>query len=147
MAKESNNLQLASDLRTVVTRLFKKLRSKSTATTGMLSLTERSVIGLLDRQKQMLPSELAAAEKITTQSMSQVLNHLLELGFITRKPSVDDKRKVHIALSPEGQKLLNKARNERDEWLNKALQETCTESEINMLRKSLVPLTRLVDFE
>ena len=81
---EQNNRQLASDLRTVITRLVKKLRTKSAAT-GNMSLTERSVISLLDLHKELLPSELASMEKITTQSISQILNHLEELGYINRK--------------------------------------------------------------
>ncbi|KAI9463051.1 regulatory protein marr [Russula earlei] len=146
MTEEQNSQQLASDLRTVVARLTKKLRSQS-ATSGEMSLTERSVIVLLDRHKELLPSELAAMEKITTQSMSQVLNHLLELGYIVRTASETDKRKVIITLSKAGQYVLNKVRNERDEWLNKALQATCTAKEQEILRRAIAPLTKLVDFD
>jgi len=145
MANEQN-LQLASDLRTVLTRLIKKLRSKS-ETGGKLSLTERSTIGLLDLHKELLPSELAAMEKITTQSMSQILNHLFELGYITRRISTTDKRKSIITLSKAGQNVLHKVRNERDEWLNKALKETCTAKELEVLQRAITPLTKLVDFD
>jgi DNA-binding MarR family transcriptional regulator len=138
--------QLASDLRMVITRLIKKLRNKS-ATGEKLSLTERSTIALLDQYKELLPSELAAMEKITTQSMSQILNHLLKLGYIARRISKTDKRKSIISLSKAGQDILYKVRNERDEWLNKALQETCSAGEQDMLRRAIVPLTRLVDFD
>ncbi|MEI9933755.1 MAG: helix-turn-helix domain-containing protein [Ferruginibacter sp.] len=86
MTNEQDNQQLASDLRTVITRLIKKLRTKS-ATGAKLSLTERSTLALLDVHKELLPSELAAMEKITTQSMSQILNHLFELGYIHRRIS------------------------------------------------------------
>jgi DNA-binding MarR family transcriptional regulator len=143
---EQNDIQLASDIRVIVTRLSKKLRNHST-TSGILSLTERSTIVLLDQHKQLLPSELAAMEKITTQSMSQILNHLLELGFIIRTISETDKRKVIISLSEEGQATLNKVRNERDEWLNKALMETCSAEELDKLRQAIGPLNKLVDFE
>ncbi len=146
MLNEQNDLQLASDLRTVVIRLVKKLRSKSSIT-NELSLTERSVIKLLDEHKELLPSGLAAMEKITTQSMSQILNHLSALGYIIRTASNTDKRKVIISLSAEGLELLYKTRHERDEWLSKAIKETCTESEQNLLQKCLLPLTRLVDFD
>jgi DNA-binding MarR family transcriptional regulator len=138
--------QLASDLRMVITRLIKKLRIKST-TGEKLSLTERSTIALLDQHKELLPNELAAMEKITTQSMSQILNHLLDLGYITRRISKTDKRKSIITLSKTGQNILYKVRNERDEWLKKALQETCSSKEQEMLRRVIVPLTRLVDFD
>lgn len=146
MKKEQNDLQLASELRTVITRLIKKLRSKSIAS-ERLSLTERSTIALLDQHKELLPSELAAMEKITTQSMSQILNHLLELGYINRKISETDKRKAIISLSRSGQKILYKVRNERDEWLDKALKKTCTPKEQDILRQALQPLTKLVDVD
>jgi len=146
MTNEQVDLQLASDLRMVVTRLIKKLRSKST-TSQKLSLTERSTIALLDQHKELLPSELAAMEKITTQSMSQILNHLLELGYINRKTDETDKRKSIISLSKDGQNILYKVRNERDEWLNNAIKETCSAKEQDLLRRALVPLTKLVDVD
>jgi DNA-binding MarR family transcriptional regulator len=86
-------------------------------------------------------------EKITTQSMSQILNHLLELGYITRKTSKTDKRKAIISLSKAGQHTLYKVRNERDEWIARALQEACSAKEQEILRRSIPVLTRLVDFE
>jgi DNA-binding MarR family transcriptional regulator len=146
MVSEQTDLQLASDLRTVTTRLFKKLRSKS-STSEKLSLTERSTIALLDQHKELLPNELASMEKITTQSMSQILNHLLELGYINRRISKTDKRKSIISLSKAGQNVLYKVRNERDEWLNKALQETCSVKELEILQRAIIPLTKLIDFD
>jgi len=144
MTNKINDTQLASDLRTVITRLIKKLRTKSE--TGLkLSLTERSTIALLDQHKELLPNELASMEKITTQSMSQILNHLLELGYINKRISKTDKRKSIISLSKAGQNTLNKLRNEREEWLNQALQETCSAKELDALRRAIGPLTKLVD--
>ena len=79
--------------------------------------------------------------------MSQILNHLLELGLIARRASKTDKRKAIISLSKAGQNILYKVRNERDEWLNKALKETFSAEEQEMLRRTLAPLTRLIDFD
>ena len=138
--------QLATDLRTVTARLIKKLRKES-ATGQQLSLTERSTLVLLQQQKELLPSELAAMEKITNQSMSQILSHLLDLGYISRKASETDKRKVIISLTAEGEKTLTRVRAERDEWLLKAIRETCSEEDVEALQRAIAPLTRLVDFE
>lgn len=146
MIVEQKSQQLATDLRTVLTRLIKQLRNKS-VTSANLSLTERSTMALLDQHKQLLPSELAAIEKITTQSMSQILNHLLELNYISRSASKTDKRKANISLSKAGQDILYKVRNERDEWLNKALEEICTVKERDLLRRAIEPLRKLVDFD
>ncbi|MGI4727602.1 MAG: MarR family winged helix-turn-helix transcriptional regulator [Janthinobacterium lividum] len=145
MIDQENDLQLASELRMVITRLIKKLRSKASAN-DKLSLTERSTIVLLDQHKELFPNELAAMEKVTTQSMSQILNHLVELGYINRRISNTDRRKAIISLSEKGQQMLHQVRNERDEWLNRALAETCSAAEQEILRQALSPLTKLVDF-
>ena len=141
---QNTNLELASELRGVLARLIRKLRKES-VTGQHLSLTQRSTLSTLYQQKQMLPSELASSEKITNQSMSQILNHLLELGYITRTPSDTDKRKVLISLTESGEKTLLQVRAERNEWLAKAISDSCDEEEINLLKKVIGPLTRLVD--
>jgi hypothetical protein len=38
-------------------------------------------------------------------------------------------------------------RNEKDEWLHEALRQTCSARELDLLRRALPPLTRLIDFE
>lgn len=142
----NNNLQFVSDLRTVVGRMIKKLRKES-VTGQQLSLTERSTLSLLDQHKTMLPSELAAMEKITNQSMSGILNHLLALGYIVRTASETDGRKVQISLSAEGEKTLLKVRNERDQWLANAIAATCTVAEQESLKNLIPILTKIVEFE
>src|ERR1700754_2365108 len=133
---ENKDLQLASDLRTVVTRLVKKLRKQS-VTGQQLSLTERSVLALLNQQGSLLPSELASMEKITNQSMSQILSHLMELGFINRTASDTDGRKVLISLTAEGEKTILKVRSERDEWLAEAIKANCTKGEEALLKQAV----------
>jgi len=137
---------LATELRTVVTRLVKKLRAHS-PTREKLSLTERSVVRLLDQHPHLLPSELAEMEKVTTQSMSQILRHLAEGGYIERRPSATDRRKVHIAISEAGRQLLQTARQERDEWLHATLAQHCSAAELAALQQALPVLTKLVASE
>lgn len=142
----NDNLNLATEIRNVVTRLVKKVRYK-TQVGSHLSLTERTTIGLLDTHKELLPSELAAIEKVTTQSMSQILNHLAELDYIIRKPSPTDGRKTFISLSKAGKVYLQKARSEKDEWLLKALHETCSRKEMGTIHNALQSLKKLIEFE
>jgi DNA-binding MarR family transcriptional regulator len=141
-----DTLHLATELRTVVTRLVKKLRAHS-PTREKLSLTERSVVRLLDQHPHLLPSELAEMEKVTTQSMSQILRHLTERGYVLRQPSPTDRRKVHIVLSDAGRHLLQTARHERDEWLHTILTEQCSAAELVALQQALPVLTKLVASE
>ena len=142
----NKDLQFATELRTVLTRLIKKLRKES-VTGQHLSLTERSTMALLQQHKALLPSELAAMEKITNQSMSQVLSHLSEMGYINRTASTTDKRKVNISLSGEGETTLLRVRHERDEWLAHALNVSCTPAEQTIIKQAITSLTKLVDFE
>ena len=137
------DIQLASDLRSAITRLVKKLRKES-PTGRQLSLTERSTMSQLNQNKAMLPSELAANEMITNQSMSQVLNHLSELGYVTRTASETDGRKVNISLSELGEQTLLQFRHERDEWLADAITRACTPEEQDLLRKMLAPLGKII---
>lgn len=138
--------QLATDLRTVMVRLIKKLRKES-VTGQQLSLTERSTLSLLLQHDKLLPSELAAMEKITNQSMSQILNHLAELDYITKTASETDKRNVIISLTENGKTIIEQSRNERDEWLANAISRSCTDQDIALLKQVIGPLTKLVDFE
>jgi DNA-binding MarR family transcriptional regulator len=143
---EQKDILLAAELRTVITRLIKKLRKQS-STADKLSLTERSIIALLDKHEELLPNELAAMEKITTQSMSQILSKLQQMDLIKRRISETDKRKAIISLSDLGRTLLYQVRSERNEWLNKALEATCTAEEKELLKRAIGPLTKLVDFD
>jgi len=143
---DNKEIQFASDLRNAITRLIKKLRKES-PTGSQLSLTERSTMALLYQNKEMLPSELAAAEMITNQSMSQVLNHLFELDYIIRTASTTDKRKVNISLSVHGESTLLQFRHERDEWLANAITKACTPEEQEMLKQVIKPLNKLVDLK
>ncbi|MCD8741330.1 MarR family transcriptional regulator [Mucilaginibacter roseus] len=143
---DKNTRQLAAQLRETTTRLVKKLRKQS-LTGEKLSLTERSTIALLDQHGQLLPSELASMEKITTQSMSQILNHLLELGYINREPSKTDKRKVIISLSDAGREVLYRVRNEREEWLYTAISDLCTTEDRASLNNALSLLKKIIEHE
>jgi DNA-binding MarR family transcriptional regulator len=140
------DLETVSELRAVFGRLAKKLRKES-ATGQHLSFTERSTLALLHQHRALLPSELASMEKITNQSMSQVVAHLLELGYIIRTDSETDKRKVLISLSAEGERILLQVRNERDQWLARAIEQTCTTEEWEILKKIIGPLKKIVDFD
>ncbi len=110
-------------------------------------MTERSVIKLLDEHPMLLPGELAKREKVTSQSMSQILGHLLELGYIVRQPLETDRRSVGISLSEAGKAFLDTTRHERDEWLADAIQQTCSPDDQAILRRALGPLNRLLDVD
>ena len=137
---------LATKLRPVLTRLVRKLRKLSPVDTP-LSQSERSVLVLLEQNGELLSAELAVMEKITPQSMGQIINHLSALNLIDKKVSPTDKRKILLSISAQGAKMIQQVRNERDEWLSKALRQTCTPAEQQLLLQAIDSLNKLVDFE
>lgn len=146
MTAQPDPRHLAAELQTVVSRLAKKLRAHS-PTAGRLSLTERAVIKQLAQYQSLLPSELAAREKVTTQSMSQILRRLDTLGYLTRQPEATDRRKVRIGLTAAGQALIPAVRQEASDWLRRALQETCSAPELTRLEEAVRVLARIVEID
>jgi DNA-binding MarR family transcriptional regulator len=138
------DIQVAAQLRTTIHRLVKLLR-RETRNDAQLSLTERATLGLLYNEGQLAPSDIARTEKVTTQSISQVINHLAELSYIERTPSDDDKRKVLLSLTPMGRAYVEQIRHDKQEWLAKALHEKVSPAEKELLMEALQILTKLID--
>jgi DNA-binding MarR family transcriptional regulator len=136
--------ELASSLRTTIHRLVKLLR-RETRNDAQLSLTERSTLGLLYPDNRLAPSDIARTEKVTTQSMSQVINHLAELNHIDRTPSDEDKRKVLLSLTPAGKAYVEQIRRDKQEWLAGALHKKTTLQEKALLLQALQIIDKLVD--
>lgn len=141
---DQNSYLLAAKLRPTLTRLVRKMR-KLSPLNGILSQTERSVLVLLENQSY-LSAELAVMEKITPQSMGQVLNRLSSLSMITKNISAVDKRKIYVSLSPKGIETIQQVRQERDEWLGKAIAEVCDEDDQKALMAAVNALEKLVNF-
>ncbi|GGA97110.1 MarR family winged helix-turn-helix transcriptional regulator [Puia dinghuensis] len=140
----SRDIELASNFRITIHRLVKLLR-RQTRNDAQLSLTERSTLGLLYPDAQLAPSDIARTEKVTTQSMSQVINHLAELSYIEKTPSGEDKRKVLLSLTAAGKAYVEQIRQDKQEWLARAMQEKLTPAEKDTLAAALNILTKLID--
>ena len=84
-------------------------------------------------------------EKVTTQSMSQVINHLVELDYISRTPSGDDKRKTILKLTAAGVTRVEASRKEKQEWLAQVLYQRATAEEKAVLLKSMQILSKLIN--
>jgi len=143
-AAQTADSELAAVLRTTIHRLVKLLR-RETRNDAQLSLTERSTLGLLYPDIRLAPSDIARTEKVTTQSMSQVINHLAELNYIERTPDDDDKRKVILSLTPAGKAYVEQVRQQKQEWLAHAIQKKLTAAEKDTLMGALNILAKLID--
>jgi DNA-binding MarR family transcriptional regulator len=107
---------VAQSIRDLVTRMHGRLK-RQVSNPEQMSIAELNVIGLLMNEGNLAPSELCERLKISSQFMSQVLKRLAGLGFISRKPSPEDKRKSFVLLTKKGKMKIDDTRQEREEWL------------------------------
>ena len=142
--KDINVNEIAENLRRVISRLLKILKNQ-TKSDDLLSLTERFTLTSIYQYSEILPSELAVMEKVTAQSMSQIINKLLEHGFIKKTPSKTDKRKVIITITATGKKIVEKRRLEKQEWLAQSILEKTTQKEKELLVNAIKVLAKLAD--
>lgn len=131
----------ASDLRALVGRLSRRLRQ--TSLVGEMTLSQASVLSLLEREGPVTPGVLATRERISPQSMGAILISLEALGLVSRTPDPTDGRSLVISLSEAGLQAIHGARRHKEERLARALADNFTADEQQMLIAALPLLERL----
>jgi DNA-binding MarR family transcriptional regulator len=61
--------------------------------------------------------DIAEARQISRPAVSQAAEILVEKGLITRRQEADDRRFVHLALTPRGDDLLNQIFQQNRSWM------------------------------
>jgi DNA-binding MarR family transcriptional regulator len=111
-ADELDLAGLSSELRVVVGQLIRRLRAQYG-----FGWSHASVLSRLYRDGPQFIGELAAAERVRPQSMSQTLADLEADGLIERGPDADDGRRTRIDITEQGRSALEADRAARDGWL------------------------------
>ena len=127
---------LAAQIRPSLLRLTRMIRNQRVDMS--VSLTQISAMGTLRKHGPMSAGELAACERVQPPSMTKVLAHLEERGFVRRDPHPSDRRQAIISITDAGLELLASERRSRDAWLSQRL-ATLTADERAQLR-AVVPL-------
>ena len=107
--------QVASDLRPVLLRLSRELRRE----TEQLGVTARqaTLLWLVKRSPGLSLAELAAEEGITPPALSGHVDRLEGAGFLERVRSTEDRRRVGLRLTEDGDRLMRRIRARRTTWL------------------------------
>lgn len=138
MATAVDTTWLASELRIVLGQLKRRLREQH-----RFSLSQGAVLGRLDREGTRSIGDLALAEHVRPQSMTQIVSDLEAERLIERHPDPDDGRRTLVALTEQGLSALEADRRQRDGWLARAIAEDLTAHEQQVLSEALVLLRRL----
>lgn len=131
---------LASTLRISVMRLGRRLRAERSS--EGLTVSQLSVLGTIEREGPLSPTQLAQRERVQPPSMTRVVAALEELGLVVRLAHVSDRRQCVIELSPDGRALLEQDRTRREAWLARRLAEL-SEDERKVLRAAAPILDRI----
>lgn len=131
----------AGELRALVGRLARRLRQ--TSVVGEMTLSQASVLSLLEREGPATPGVLATKEHISPQSMGAIVISLEALGLVSRTPDPTDGRCLVVSLTEAGRQVVHGARRQREERLARALADNFTDEEQQVLIAALPLLERL----
>jgi DNA-binding MarR family transcriptional regulator len=129
MAEE--DFAAAQAVRRATLRLSRRLQAERDQ--RALSLTKISVLGHLLRTGPMSAGALAAADRLQPQSLTRVLADLERDGLIERVPVTTDRRQHRFSLTDAGRAAGAADMRRRDEWLARAIEQTLTPVERNLV--------------
>jgi DNA-binding MarR family transcriptional regulator len=132
---------VASDLRPLLLRLARELRKE----TEQLGVTghQATLLWLVKRSPGLSLAELAAEEGISAPAMSGHVDRLERAGLLERVRSTEDRRRVGLALTGDGAKLLRRVRARRTSWLTTRLGELA-QDDLESLEAALPALRRVL---
>jgi DNA-binding MarR family transcriptional regulator len=141
MATAIDTTMLAGRLRLALGHLIRRLRAER----HRFSLSQASVLGRLDRYGPSSIGDLASAERVRPQSMTQIVADLEADGLITRSADPTDGRRALVELTEQGLKTLREDRRDREGWLARMITEDLSPSEQQLLAEALPLLERLAE--
>ncbi len=124
----------------VLGHLVRRLRAEH-----RFSLSQGAVLGRLDREGIKSIGDLAVAERVRPQSMTQTVGDLEADGLIARHADPEDRRRMLVELTDLGRHTLEKDRLQREGWLAQAIAEDLSATEQQVLVQALALLRRLAE--
>jgi DNA-binding MarR family transcriptional regulator len=137
----SDPLTAANQLRPVLLRLSRELRQE----TEQLGVTSRQVtlLWLIRKNPGMSLRELAAEERISAPALSGYVDRLEKANLLARVRDEGDRRRVGLALTEEGERLLRRVRARRTTWLADRLRGL-DDDELAAVEAAIEPLGKLL---
>jgi DNA-binding MarR family transcriptional regulator len=124
----------------VLGQLMRRMRAEH-----RFPITHGAVLGRLDREGPQSTADLAAAERMRSQSMGQTLAELESQGLISRRPDAHDGRRKLLELTDAGREVLAEDRRRRVGWLAEAIDTEFSPEERDVLGRAIPLLARLTD--
>ena len=140
--ERTDALDLANELRPVLLRLNRHLR-RELAPLG-ITAGQAALLHAIDTGVAVGVRELAERERLSRPRVTAAVDRLESLGLVTRTRSEVDRRRVELAVTAEGRRILRSARRRRTAWLAARLAQL-DESERGSVADALPALERLLE--
>jgi len=142
LATAIDPITVANRLRPVLLKLNRHLRREihSLGVTG----GQASLLFTIQRRPGIGVRELAALERMSAPGMSKYVGRLEAAGLIGREPSDEDRRRIGLRVSQEGERVLRSVKSRRTAWLAARLRDL-SEAELKAVDAAIEPLQELID--
>jgi DNA-binding MarR family transcriptional regulator len=133
---------VANRLRPVLLKLNRHLRREihSLGVTG----GQASLLFAIQRRPGIGVRELASLERMSAPGMSKYVGRLEAAGLVAREPSGEDRRRVGLRVTAEGERVLRSVKSRRTAWLASRLRGL-SEAELAAVDAAIEPLQELID--
>jgi DNA-binding MarR family transcriptional regulator len=131
---------LASELRVVLGQLVRRMQAEH-----RVPLMHGAVLARLEQRGSLTTTDLAAVERVTTQSMGQTIRELESQSLVVRRADPADRRRTLLELTRSGRRMLAEDRRRREGWLAEAIEHGFTDAERETLGVAVALLTKLAE--
>ncbi len=138
---QTDTVAVAEALRPSLMRISRELRRESRAVG--VSAEQVSLLVAIKYAPGIGAGELAARERISPPAMTKHVDRLERDGLVARTQSADDRRRVSLALTDEGRRVLRRVRSRRTAWLATRLRRL-TPDELAAVEAAVEPLEKLL---
>jgi DNA-binding MarR family transcriptional regulator len=136
---------IAAELMTAMTRLRARLRSESTPSDMRWTWSQLAALGRIVSEGPTTTSDVAQAEHVRRQSMTETVAVLRADGLVQAQPDPTDGRKTLLVATRQGHDLLKSILPAREAWLGIAMDATLDDDEQQILHQAAAIMTRLAD--
>jgi DNA-binding MarR family transcriptional regulator len=137
-----DSVELANRLRPVLLMLNRHLRREAHA--EGITGGQAALLAQIRNYPKLGVRELAAREGISAPSMTRYLDRLEKAGLIVRSRAAEDGRRIRLALTPKGTRVLRSVRRRRTAWLAERL-VGLDAAEQRAVAAALAPLEQMLD--
>ena len=140
----TDTVAVADALRPVLLRVGRELRREARAVG--ISPEQLSLLVAIKYTPGSGIRNLAAHERISAPALTKHVDRLERDGLVVRTPSPDDGRRIGLALTEEGQRVLRRVRSRRTAWLATRLRGLDADG-LAAVEAAIEPLSRLLKEE